>query len=169
MNEYPVVLQLNASSVINMTGITSPDSRFHMQTDGFEGNTVLFEPTKSSTNASGNDKEGLGFEIIIDKGSEGVDNVRTLIRFMYNRGRLKGNKAGYTVIADNGELVGNKFTWKNVYKEFKEDKETERAFFKACFTELNKLVAKADEESQGSIQVFDIDNYLSEDDSNEAA
>lgn len=162
-------VEFNASSVINMTGITSPDSRFHMQTDGFEGNTVLFEPTKSSTNASGNDKEGLGFEIIIDKGSEGVDNVRTLIRFMYNRGRLKGNKAGYTVIGDDGELVGNKFTWKNVHKEFREDKETERAFFKACFTELNKLIAKADEESQGSIQVFDIDNYLSEDNTNEIA
>lgn len=158
-------VEFNASAVINMTGISSPDSRFHENTDGFEGNTVLFEPTKSSTNKSGNEKEGLGFEIIIDKGAEGVDNVRTLIRFMYNRGRLKGNKAGYTVIGDDGELVGNKFTWKNVYKDFKEDKETEKAFFKACHTELNKLIAKADENTQGAIEVFDLDAYLSEDDS----
>lgn len=156
-------VEFNASAVINMTGISSPDSRFHMNSDGFEGNTVLFEPTKSSTNVSGNEKEGLGFEIIIDKGADGVDNIRTLIRFMYNRGRLKGNKAGYTVIDEKGELVGNKFTWKNVYKDFAEDPETQKLFLKACHNELNKLIAKADEESQGSIEVFDLDAFCADD------
>ena len=79
---------------------------------------------------------------------------------MYNRGRLKGNKAGYTVISDSGELVGNKFTWKNVYNDFANDKDTAKIFFKECKNELEKLISKSDETSRGTIEVFDIDSYI---------
>ena len=153
-------VEFNASAVINMTGLSSPDSRFTSSSDGFDGNTVLFEPTKSSTNQSGNEKTGLGFELIIDKTNEGIDNIRTLIRLLYAKGRLKGNKAGYTVIDDNGELVGNKFTWKNVYKEFESDPITKRAFLAAAKNELEKLISRSDETKSGSIEVFDIDEML---------
>jgi len=153
-------VEFNASAVINMTGLSSPDSRFTSSSDGFDGNTVLFEPTKSSTNQSGNEKTGLGFELIIDKTNEGIDNIRTLIRLLYAKGRLKGNKAGYTVIDDNGELVGNKFTWKNVCKEFESDPITKRAFLAAAKNELEKLISRSDETKSGSIEVFDIDEML---------
>ena len=155
-------VEFNASAVINLTGLSSPDSRFTMASDGFDGNTVLFEPTKSSTNQSGNEKTGLGFELIIDKGSEGVDNIRTLVRFLYQKGRLKGNKAGYTLIDDNGELIGNRFTWKTVYKDLEKDEATKKAFFKVCYSELNKLIAKADEVAQGTFKVFDLEEMLND-------
>lgn len=162
-------VEFNASAVINMTGLSSPDSRFTTSQDGFDGNTVLFEPTKSSTNQSGNEKTGLGFELIIDKTNEGIDNIRTLIRLLYSKGRLKGNKAGYTVIDDNGELVGSKFTWKNVYKEFESDPVTKRAFLAAAKNELEKLISRSDETKSGSIEVFDIDEMLNAFNEEEAA
>ena len=82
-------VEFNASAVINLSGLVKDDSRFHYNTDGFEGNTVLYEPTKVSTNESGNEKTGLGFKLIIDKKKEGLDNLRTLVEFLKDRGRLK--------------------------------------------------------------------------------
>lgn len=154
-------VEFNASAVINLSGIVKEDSRYHVNTDGFEGNTVLFEPTKSSTNESGNEKTGLGFQIIVDKRKEGVDNLRTLVKFLDQRGRLKGNKAGYRVIDKHGEPVSEKFTWKKIYDDFKTDHESYRAFMLAAKEELETLIAKADDNS-GRIDPFNVDKILGE-------
>lgn len=155
-------VEFNASSVINLTGLVSEDSRFHEAHDGFEGNTVLFEPTKSSTNESGNAKTGLGFNIIIDKRREGVDNIRTLIEYLKQKGRLKGNKAGFRVIDENGEPISEKFTWKNCYEEFKNDLVTYKTFMTVAKEELEKLIAKAPVDVTGTIKSFDMDDIIND-------
>ena len=152
-------VEFNASAVINLSGIVKEDSRYHENTDGFEGNTVLFEPTKSSTNESGNEKTGLGFNIVVDKRKEGVDNIRTLILFLNQRGRLKGNKAGYRVVNKNGEIASEKFTWKKVYEDFKTDPVTYKSFMLAAKEELETLISKA-EDTAGQIKPFSIEDEL---------
>lgn len=154
-------VEFNASAVINLSGIVKEDSRYHIDTDGFEGNTVLFEPTKSSTNESGNEKTGLGFLIVVDKRREGVDNIRTLVKFLDQRGRLKGNKAGYKVIDKDGEIISEKFTWKKIYDDFKNDPKTYKTFMLTAKEELETLIAPADDLA-GSINPFDVDKILSE-------
>lgn len=155
-------VEFNASAVINLTGVVSNDSRYHESTDGFEGNTVLFEPTKSSTNESGNEKTGLGFSIVVDKRKEGVDNIRSLILFLNQRGKLKGNKAGYRVIDEKGEPISEKFTWKNVYNDFQKDQATYKIFMQVAKIELETLIAKAPIDVSGQIKVFDIDGILND-------
>ena len=151
-------VEFNASAVINLSGLVKEDSRYHESTDGFEGNTVLFEPVKSSTNESGNEKSGLGFSIIVDKRKEGVDNLRTLVKFLESRGRLKGNKAGYRVLDKSGEpLSEGRFTWKKIYDDFANDKETYKAFIQVSLEELNTLIAKAPVVA-GEIKVFSIED-----------
>ena len=151
-------VEFNASAVINLSGLVKEDSRYHESTDGFEGNTVLFEPVKSSTNESGNEKSGLGFSIIVDKRKEGVDNLRTLVKFLESRGRLKGNKAGYRVLDKSGEpLSEGRFTWKKIYDDFANDKETYKAFIQVSLEELNTLIAKAPVVA-GEIKVFNIED-----------
>ena len=154
-------LEYNASGVINLSAETSEDSRYHTQIDGFEGNTVLFEPTKSSTSESGNIRSGLGFQIVIDKRENGADNIRSLILFLNNKGRLKGNKTGFRVIDDKGEPISEKFSWKNVYQDFNENPATMKIFMKTAKEELLKIVSKAPDNA-GKINPFDIDDYISE-------
>ena len=151
-------VEFNASAVINLSGLVSEDSRYHEATDGFEGNTVLFEPTKSSTNESGNAKTGLGFYIVIDKRKMGVDNIRTLIKFLDQKGRLKGNRAGYRVVDEHGEPISEKFTWKHVYEDFMKDKATYKTFIETAKFELEKLIAKAP--TDVTFNSFDIDGEL---------
>ena len=156
-------VEFNASAVYDLAGIVSKDSRFHIDTDGFEGNTVLFEPTKSSTNESGNKDTGLGFNIIVDKRREGVDNVRTLIEFLKTKGRLKGNKAGYQVLNEANEPISGRFSWRNVYEDFKKDTDTYHTFMKVAKEELEKLIAKAPTDTVGAIDPFDFDKILNTD------
>lgn len=153
-------VEYNTSALMTFTGEIKEDSRYHVASDGFEGNTVLFEPTKVSTNESGNDKAGLGFRIVIDKRKNGVDNIRTLILLLNQRGRLKGNKAGYKVISKDGEELTNRFTWKNVYEDFKNDLVAYKTFMIAAKEELEKLIAKAPDVA-GDIDPFNIDKILS--------
>lgn len=153
-------IEYNASALMTFTGEIKEDSRYHVASDGFEGNTVLFEPTKVSTNESGNDKTGLGFRIVIDKRKNGVDNLRTLILLLNQKGRLKGNKAGYKVIDKSGEELTNRFTWKNVYEDFKNDLVAYKTFMLAAKEELEKLIAKAPDVA-GDIDPFNIDKILS--------
>lgn len=153
-------VEFNASSVMNFSGLVSEDSRYHESTDGFEGNTVLFEPTKCSTNESGNVKTGLGFNIIIDKRREGVDNIRTLIEYLKQKGRLKGNKAGYRVIDTNGEPISDKFTWKTCHDDFKADPQMYRTFMLTAREELEKLIAKAPVDVMGTIKPFSMDDII---------
>ena len=153
-------VEFNASSVLNFSGLVSEDSRFHEAQDGFEGNTVLFEPTKCSTNESGNAKTGLGFNIIIDKRREGVDNIRTLIEYLKQKGRLKGNKAGYRVIDERGEPISEKFTWKTCYEDFKNDIVTYKTFMTVAKQELEKLIAKAPVDVMGTIKPFSMDDIV---------
>lgn len=153
-------VEFNASSVLNFSGLVSEDSRYHEAQDGFEGNTVLFEPTKCSTNESGNVKTGLGFNIIIDKRREGVDNIRTLIEYLKQKGRLKGNKAGYRVIDENGEPISEKFTWKTCYEDFKNDIVTYKIFMQTAKQELEKLIAKAPVDVMGTIKPFSMDDII---------
>lgn len=152
-------VEYNTSAVINLTGKVDNDSRYHLETDGFDGNTVLLEPTKSSTNESGNAKTGLGFELVIDKRKEGIDNIRSLILFLKNRGRLKGNKSGYKVIDLNGEETSTKFSWKNVYNDFKTNPLLYKNFMIAAKEELETLVAPAIDTS-GTINPFDVDSII---------
>lgn len=153
-------VEYNTSALMTFTGEIKEDSRYHVASDGFEGNTVLFEPTKVSTNESGNDKAGLGFRIVIDKRKNGVDNIRTLILFLNQRGRLKGNKAGYKVISKDGEELTNRFTWKNVYEDFKNDLVAYKTFMITAKEELEKLIAKAPDVA-GDIDPFNVDKILS--------
>ena len=152
-------IEYNASALMTFTGEIKEDSRYHISTDGFEGNTVLFEPTKVSTNESGNEKTGLGFRIVIDKRRNGADNLRTLILFLNQRGRLKGNKAGFKVIDNKGEELTERFTWKKVYDDFKENPVTYKTFMLTAKEELEKLIAKAPDVA-GEIDPFNIDKIL---------
>lgn len=152
-------VEYNASALMTFTGEIKEDSRYHISTDGFEGNTVLFEPTKVSTNESGNEKTGLGFRIVIDKRRNGADNLRTLILFLNQRGRLKGNKAGFKVIDKHGEEITDKFTWKKVYEEFKENPSAYKTFMLTAKEELEMLIAKAPDVA-GKIDPFNIDKIL---------
>lgn len=152
-------VEYNASTLMTFTGEIREDSRYHVSSDGFEGNTVLFEPTKVSTNESGNSKTGLGFRIVVDKRKEGCDNLRTLVLFLNQRGRLKGNKAGYKVIDEKGNELSEKFTWKKIYEEFKSNPSTYKAFMVAAKEELETLISKADDVA-GQINPFDVDKVL---------
>lgn len=152
-------VEFNASTVLNLSGLVSEDSRYHEDSDGFEGNTVLFEPTKCSTNESGNVKTGLGFNIIIDKRKEGVDNIRTLIEYLKQKGRLKGNKAGWRVTDENGEPISEKFTWKTCYDDFKNNIATYKIFMQTAREELEKLIAKAPL-NETSAKRFDMDDII---------
>lgn len=155
-------VEFNASSVMNFSGLVTEDSRFHEESDGFEGNTVLFEPTKASTNESGNQKTGLGFYIIIDKRREGVDNIRTLIEFLKQKGRLKGNKAGFRVTDASGEPISEKFTWKHCYQDFENDRVTYKKFIMVAKEELEKLISKAPTDVMGTIKSFNIDDIAND-------
>lgn len=152
-------VEFNASAVINLSGRVGNDTRFHVESDGFEGNTVLFEPTKSSTNESGNEKSGLGFNIIIDKRKEGVDNLRTLTVFLNDKGRLKGNKAGYRVIDKSGEPITERFGWKTMYEDFKNNPDSLNTFMRTAKEELNALISKAPEDIAGTIDVIDMESF----------
>ena len=154
------VVEYSASSVWNLTSEIREDSRYHMSSDGFEGNTVLFEPIKVSTNESGNEKTGRGCRLVIDKRINGVDNIRSLILFLNQRGHLKGNKAGFRVINKQGEPISEKFTWKTVYEDFKKNPEIFKVFMTTAKEELDALVAKAPDETERKNDIFDIDAAL---------
>lgn len=152
-------VEYNASAVMTFTGEIKEDSRYHLSSDGFEGNTVLFEPTKVSTNESGNDKTGLGFRIVIDKRNNGVDNIRSLILLLNQKGRLKGNKASFKVIDSHGEELTERFTWKNVYKDFESNPATYKIFMLTAKEELEKYIAKAPDVT-GTIKPFNVNDIL---------
>lgn len=154
-------LEYGASAFLNFTNYGSESSRYHEDSDGFEGNTILFEPLKASTNESGNAKSGLGFDIIIDKRKSGIDNLRTLIRLLEEKGRLKGNKANYRVIGSDGEVCSERFAWKTVYKDFEKDPATYKSFMIAAKEELEKYISRACDDA-GTIKPFNVDNILDE-------
>lgn len=154
-------VEYNASALMTFTGEIKDESRYHIATDGFEGNTVLFEPTKVSTNESGNAKTGLGFRIIVDKRRNGADNVRTLVKFLEDRGRIKGDRRGYKVLSKTGEEISDKFSWKNIYEDFKENPATYKTFMLTAKEELETLLADAPDVA-GEISVFDIDKICND-------
>lgn len=154
-------LEHNASAIINLTGLSDKDSFFTKEADGFDGNVVLCEPTKASTNESGNKNTGLGFELVVDKRKNGLDNLRTLTLFLNKRGRLKGNKAGYKVIDKSGVEISNRFSWRNIYTDFEKDKELTKAFMLAAKEELETLIAPAPDVA-GKINPFDVNKILNE-------
>ena len=135
-------LEYGASLIGNFVAELSADSRYHIDTDGFEGNTVIFEPIKSSTNESGNQKTGLGYRLVIDKRMGSVDNLRSLVLYLNDLGRLKGNKAGFRVLDTNGEVISEKFTWKNIYTDFEKDEVTYKTFMLVAKEELSKMISR---------------------------
>jgi hypothetical protein len=147
-------LEYNASLVANMIAEISADSRYHMDTDGFEGNTIIFEPMKCSTNESGNSKTGLGFRLVIDKREGVVDNIRSLILFLNEHGRLKGNKGGFRVIDHSGEPISGKFSWKNVYEQFDADPDTYATFMQTAKEELFKYVSRPVEKKKPKLDML---------------
>ena len=62
-------------NIIKLTAKPSDD--FTEETDGFNGHIVMFEPIKSSSNQSGNDRKGLSFEMVFSF-KEGFDTLRTM-------------------------------------------------------------------------------------------
>ena len=80
--------------------------------------------------------------------------------FLNQKGRLKGNKAGYRVIDEKGEPISEKFTWKKCYEDFKNDVVTYKIFMETAKNELEKLISKAPIDTMGQIHVFDIDETL---------
>jgi len=154
-------VEYNASSVMSFTGEIKEDSRYYEAQDGFNGNTILYEPTKLSTNQSGNNKTGLGFRIVIDKTKNGVDNIRTLVLLLNSKGRLKGNKAGFKVLNEKGEEISEKFTWKKIYEDFAKNPETAKAFLTVSKEELEKYISPALDVA-GTIKPFDINQALAE-------
>jgi hypothetical protein len=149
-------VEFNASTVMDFTGNSDPKTRFTVEQDGFEGNLVLFEPTKVSTNESGNEKSGRGFDLVIDKRRDGVDNFRSTILFLIDRGRISGNKASYRLINKDGAKVGESFKWKSIHNDFANDKETRALFMAIAKEEMMTLVAPADETLPGTINVIDL-------------
>ena len=154
-------VEYNASSVMAFSGESKEDSRYYEQQDGFEGNTILYEPVKLSTNQSGNNKTGRGFRIVIDKTKNGVDNIRTLVLLLNSKGRLKGNKAGFKVLDEKGEEISEKFTWKKIYEDFSKNPATAKAFLTVAKEELEKYVSPALDVA-GTIKPFDINQALAE-------
>lgn len=154
-------VEYNASSVMAFSGESKEDSRYYEQQDGFEGNTILYEPVKLSTNQSGNNKTGRGFRIVIDKTKNGVDNIRTLVLLLNSKGRLKGNKAGFKVLDEKGEEISEKFTWKKIYEDFAKNPATAKAFLTVAKEELEKYVSPALDVA-GTIKPFDINQALAE-------
>lgn len=152
-------LEYNASALMSFTGEIKEDSRYHVSTDGFEGNTVLYEPTKVSTNESGNAKTGLGFRIVVDKRRNGADNIRTLVKFLEDKGRIKGDRRGYKVLSEKGEEISEKFSWKNIYEDFQKDKVTYKTFMLTAREELEKLLADAPDVA-GQIDPFNVDKII---------
>lgn len=153
-------VEYNASAVMIFNAEVSADSRYEEATDGFTGNTVLYEPYKISTNQSGNKRSGRGFRIVVDKTKNGCDNLRTLVLFLNERGRLKGNKAGFKVLnKDGSEACESRFTWKKIYEDFKENQELYKAFLMASKEELDTLIAPALDVA-GQIKPFSIMDEL---------
>lgn len=153
-------LEYNTSALMTLTAEIKEDSRYHINSDGFEGNTILFEPTKVSTNESGNAKTGLGFRIVIDKRLNGADNIRTLVKFLEDRGRIKGDRRGYKVISPTGEDMSDKFSWKNIYEDLKNNPVAYKTFMLTAKEELEKLLADAPDVA-GTIDVFNLDKICS--------
>jgi len=153
-------VEYNASSVLTFAAEVSADSRYEESTDGFTGNTVLAEPYKISTNLSGNRRTGLGFRIVVDKTKNGCDNLRTLVLFLNERGRLKGNKAGFKVLnKDGSEACDTRFTWKKINEDFQANPTVYKSFLIAAKEELETLVAPALDVA-GQIKPFSIMDEL---------
>ena len=152
-------VEFNASAVISLSGINSADAIFSKETDGFNGNKTLFEPTKCSTNESGNKKTGRGFELVIDRDKNGVDNIRSLILFLKSKNRLKGNNAGYKVLDKEGNEITGRFSWRNVYDDFAKDEESYKTFMKTCREELEEYISKSDENAAGTINPMDLSKF----------
>ena len=152
-------VEFNASSVISLSGVNSADAIFTKDSDGFNGNKTLFEPTKCSTNESGNKKTGRGFELVIDRDKNGVDNIRSLILFLKSKNRLKGNNAGYRVIDEEGNEITGRFSWKHVYDDFAKDPESLKTFMTVCRSELEQYISKSDENAAGTIDPMDLSKF----------
>lgn len=152
-------VEFNASTVMNLTGINSSDAIYTKEQDGFNGNRTMFEPTKASTNESGNKKTGRGFELVIDRDENGVDNIRSLILFLKSKNRLKGNAAGYKALNENGEEVTGRFSWRHVHEDFEKDPESYKNFMKVAKEELVKLISHSDENAAGRINPLNLDEF----------
>lgn len=136
-------VEYDPSALMSFTGYTSKDTMYSKDTDGFDGNLVLFEPIKCSTNQSGNAKTGISVDLVIDKGKDGVDNYRTLSLFLKSKGRLKGNNAGWKVINADGTETETRYKWKTIYEDLEKDRGLSTAFFTAAKEELDKLISPA--------------------------
>ena len=99
-------------NIIKLTAKPSDD--FTEETDGFNGHIVMFEPIKSSSNQSGNDRKGLSFEMVFSY-KEGFDTLRSMIWYGKTYGFIEGNKNRMKFKGDDSFT----FSWKNVYAEAK--------------------------------------------------
>lgn len=152
----------SATNIITLTGDGSNDGKYTKEKDGFNGGRTMFEPTKVTTNKSGNAKLGMGFWLVIDSDRQDFDNMRTLLLFMDQRGRLQGNKGGWLVLGEDGKPASDKkIKWKTVYDDFAKNKDLMKVFLVETEKELRKLVSKSTNEQ---IEVFDMDELIKDSD-----
>lgn len=152
-------VEYDPSALMSFTGYTSKDTMYTKETDGFDGNLVLFEPIKCSTNKSGNAKVGISVDLVINKTEDGIDNYRTLSLFLKSKGRLKGNNAGWKVIKADGTETESRYRWKTIYEDMDKDPALFTEFMKASKEELDKLLSPGIDNS-GKIKPMNINNIL---------
>lgn len=99
-------------NIIKLTAKPSDD--FTEETDGFNGHIVMFEPIKSSSNQSGNDRKGLSFEMVFSF-KEGFDTLRTMVWYGKTYGFIEGNKNRMRFKGDDSFT----FSWKDLPREAK--------------------------------------------------
>lgn len=112
--------------------VAKPSDNFTVETDGFAGHVVMFEPIKSSSNQSGNDSKGVSFEMIFSF-KEGFDSLRTMVWYGKEYGLIEGNKSRMKFRDDDSFT----FSWKNLYKD-KNDKPIWESLKKFVFPNLDK-------------------------------
>lgn len=148
----------SATNIITLTGDGSNDGKYTKDKDGFNGGRTLFEPTKVTTNKSGNAKLGMGYWLVVDADRQDFDNMRSLLLFMDQKGRLQGNKAGWLILGEDGKPVTDKkIRWKTVYQDFAKDKQLFKTFIIETEKELRKLMSKSTDDE---IDVLDIDEII---------
>lgn len=88
---------------------------FTMETDGFDGRSILVEPTKCTYNLPGNKKSGIYFYLVLDD-KHGFDSLRSMILWARERGLIEGNR-NRLKFKGHDEFT---FNWKNLNQEKKE-------------------------------------------------
>lgn len=111
--------------------VAKPSDNFTEESDGFAGHIVMVEPIKSSSNQSGNKRQGVSFDLVFSF-KQGFDSLRSMIMYGKTYGFIEGNKTRMK-FKDNNDYT---FSFKNIYKE-KDEKPIWEDLKKYVFPNLN--------------------------------